>query len=250
MNEQNNNANGPYQYESSTERVTDPTRITGLLKSLVESRSLLTVTIPDVAEPYISALLKVEPDTQSIILDELSPASGHAHLLKARMLNVYAMLNGVDLHFKTSLQQTGEKDGIAYYRAAFPTFMHYMQRRANYRVYVGLGRAAPVELGLSDETGETIVQGRLHDLSVGGIGAMFPLYTPLQEGQTINHCVLALPGGDHLTCALEVRFLRFEESRGQLRVGAQFAGLGPREERLIQRYVLALEREAMKKQTR
>ncbi|MDX9768015.1 MAG: flagellar brake protein [Ectothiorhodospiraceae bacterium] len=240
----------PFNYESATERISDPQRIAVLLRHLQEARSLLTVTIPDVQGYFISALLKVDAEQLSLFIDELTPPHGNEALRATGVVNVYALLKGVSVHFKTTLEASGEKDGVAFYRMAFPARMHHMQRREHYRVFVGHGKQVPVRIPLRDLGQSDVVEARLLDISMGGVGFTAPLKLRFGDGQVLEDCVIELPSGDTLRCALQVCYSRRDEMHNQLRVGARFANLDGQKERLVQRYVLLLEREELKRNSR
>ncbi len=233
--------------DENTELVNEPLRIQNLMKSMLEARSLVTISIPGRAEVYNSALLDIDAARGELRFDELTPDEGHRHLLEARRFNAFARIKGVGLYFEAPLLEVGVEDNIAYYRIKLPERVFYGQKRSHYRVRVGLNTHAAVTLGNSSKH---VAEGELRDLSVGGIGASFSASTPLKIGDIVPDCQIELPGGDTLHCSLEVRFAKHDTAHHELRLGARFIDLKPAEERMLRRCVSNLEREALRKQPR
>jgi hypothetical protein len=70
-----------------SETVTEPRRLMALLKGLKANRTLLSARIGDQAVWHNTALLKLDPDTGDLFLDELSPREGHDQLRVGSVLH-------------------------------------------------------------------------------------------------------------------------------------------------------------------
>lgn len=103
----------------------------------------------------------------------------------------------------------------------------------------------PVHLGL-EETG---VQGQFWDSSAGGASIRFtePLPQMFAQGDILSHCVITLNPDQAISCSLEIRLLRHDESRGQWVLGGRFIGLTPAQRKSIERFVAGPDRELCKK---
>lgn len=256
---------GLFQYESAAERVTDAARIFMILKGLQVARSLLTVTIPGVGERFVSTLLKVDPDRGSIWLDELAPRGGHDELLKSGQARTNASLRSVGVFFKLTLKESGEQGGVAWYRFTLPQMVHYLQRRAYYRVPVGFSRIVPVRIepvtpapngenGGAENTSVSpkayppqVIHGRLHDISLGGIGLLLPRDLPIKNGSRFERCVIDIEDSDPLVCIVEIRYVMQDFLTNMQRAGARFLSLDARQKRLIEHFSRMLERAALRK---
>ncbi|MEJ2687887.1 MAG: flagellar brake protein [Gammaproteobacteria bacterium] len=234
----------PSQYQSQSERITDPGQIVTLLRRASEARDLLTIVLPDSPKPYNSAILKVDPEEGSLLLDELNPADGHRRLVEARQLRASCRIRGIELSFQATVSEVGGDAGIAFYRVALPPVLHYHQRRAHYRVQVGRGLAIPVYLTIESEG---TLEGQLSDLSAGGLSMRLETSLPLTRGQRIEQCTIPLPKGEQFRAPLEIRFARPEENPKWLRAGARFLNLSRAQQSRIQRFVAQLERELIRK---
>ncbi len=237
----------PFQeYSPEIERISLAPQIMSLLRRLQESRSLLSVTVAGSDELYNSAVVEVDTDHGYVLLDELTPVEGHLRLLQSRALHAHARLRGVDISFAGALEETGEKDGIAFYRLPIPALINYRQRRASFRARVGLGTPISVELG-SPQTPE--LDGMLYDISLGGIGAMMHAgkKTDLHQGSVFDKCEIRLPKGHEITCRLEICYVNSDERRHALRIGGRYIDLGRAQEKIIAQFVAAMERELLRK---
>jgi len=230
-----------------SETVTEPRRLTALLQGLRANRTLLSARIGEQAVWHNTALLKLDPDTGDLFLDELSPREGHDQLRVGSVLHVMGVLSGVPTHFSTRILGVGEQRGIAYYRASLPESMNYQQRRATFRAYVGRGLKLMVRL-VGEEAGE--VSGRLLDLSLGGFGAVLPEDSAMYPLDVVAVASLELPEQDPVSCTAEIRYLQEEYSTPMVRAGFRFMDLNSQTERALLRAILLLEREQIRRQVR
>jgi c-di-GMP-binding flagellar brake protein YcgR len=168
-------AQQPPDYRSEGEYITDPMQIAALLKKVKDSRTLIQVTLPGQATEYNSALLNIHPDEGYLLLDELTPAQGHRLLTPQSTLTTTIRLRGVEMRFTSTILEIGGQAGIAFYRVVFPQRLFYRQRRSNYRVKLGMGLLIPFNIARED--GKPY-EGRLDDISLGGLGAELKHLTP------------------------------------------------------------------------
>lgn len=254
---------GLYEYESAAERVEDPQRINTVLKGLQIGRCMLTVVVPGVNQPYLSVMLKADPN-RGFWIDELTPRSGHEALLRIGRVHINASLHGIGVHFKSVMRQAGETGGVAWYRFEPPEMLHYLQRRSWCRVRVGTLNPVAVHIepcetpdGEGDEGDLPIVcplpfpeqpiHGRLFDISRGGIGVLLPRDTVLARGQRLERCIIDIPETEPLETAVEVRHTFLDSVTNMQRTGASFIKLDVRQKRVVKAFVRALERAELRK---
>lgn len=235
------------------ELLTDPVRILDLLRRLHRQRSLLTVRIPGIEQRFLSAIIKKPVAGQPLALDELVPETGHKHMVRGIDLRIEARLAGVEIRFPTRLEDVAEEDGHALYSASFPDTVDHYQRRASFRVKVGMGIGARCQFIIDtsdsehDDDSETLT-GDIVDMSVEGIGARLPHSDILHTLGTYD-VELRLPEG-RIQAELEVRFVDARDDAHNMRVGARFKNLEPLAKRQIQRFVADMQREMIKKDLR
>ena len=233
--------------QQNTDVVEERLRIVNLVKQLIAHRALVTIGLPGHDATYNSAVLAIDTDRDLITLDELTPREGHELLRQTGHCSVFGRVKGVGLYFEVDIREFGEERGIAWYRAPIPSLIFHGQRRNHYRIHVGLGTQAPLKVG--DQDNPTLAAGQMRDLSIGGVGASFPLNAPIEQGMRLPHCTVDLPGVGVIACQLEVRFIKRDEQRSELVAGLQFIELHPQHERAVQRCVYMLERDEMRRRT-
>ncbi len=229
---------------STIETATTEQSIFRILEGLRETRSLLTISFPGHNSRYTSAVLDVDCDGHRLFLDELMPSEGQALLSVATQLNVCGRLQGLQTRFTSSVDQIEQRAGIAYNGLLFPDFIEHEQKRSAYRVHIGLGHLVPVTL---DGCQGGPFTGQLRNLSVTGLGAVFPPNSLISAGLMVPSCQLKLSPGKPFVCALDIRFARPDRANRELYIGGHFKNVTPAQERAIQRAVCTFERELLRK---
>jgi c-di-GMP-binding flagellar brake protein YcgR len=227
--------------QEQIERIAQRDRIADLIMRAQRARALLSVTFRGQAGCYSSALLKVTPEQDYLLLDELYPLAGHWRFMRAARAVVRARLNGALLEFNAELIEAARYNAIAFYKIAFPGSVRYTQRRRAHRVALDPGQAVPLLIG---SPGAGLYRGVLRDLSVGGVGAQFTQQAPLpfKQGELLPGLTLQLSPSRQLNSRLEVRFLSRDGFQGFTRLGGRFIGLEAAQQQLVERTVAALER--------
>jgi c-di-GMP-binding flagellar brake protein YcgR len=243
---ENHQSNDKPEYVGETEKITHPGQIAGLVSRMHEERAHLNVTIPGTRGIYNTAVVRVNPASGHFFMDELHPSDGHDHFLHAKKLLAFTRLKGVELSFACHLGNVTVENGLSLYEIPLPDLINYRQRRAAYRVHVGAGLAVPVVLRDRDMQR---LEGLLCDISAGGIGAKIKgkHAAAAEEGMIIPECEIQLPSGDTIACALEVRFISPPDAQGNVRIGGKFRALDKSQEKIVERFVVALERELLRK---
>ena len=230
------------------DKITHAAQIVGILKKIHKRRAILNISMAGTEKHYSSAILEVKSDGAPgyFIIDELAPKDGHDLLLKVCKLKARLQLDGVSISFSTTLEASGNDAGIAFYTLALPKDMDYLQQRAHHRVRPSLAKPLAVTLTHEDET---IFHGQIHDISVGGLSIKLksnPLATTLKPTDILT-CAFTLPHSEEITCKLEVRSIHATNQQNFIRIGVRFNTLVNALQKLIQRYIVSLEREQLKK---
>ncbi len=226
--------------------IRDPQIIASLLRRIADQRALLRVTLPGFRSSYNSAILRMDPEQDFLILDELNPRQGHERLLEVRSLNASATVQGVETRFSGDLEEIGDSSGIAYYRLPFPKEVLYVQRRISFRVKVSM--TAPIAAIFERGEGPSL-RGRILDLSEGGIGVEFSQFVTLRPGEIVP-CHMRLPDGRQVGCKLEVRHCSASQDQARVRIGGRFVELQPQRRKALSRLVADLQRQLIRKQPR
>lgn len=232
----------PYKSLPDSEQITDPAKISRLLKGFTKRYTPLTARVPGQKEAYTSCIVDI--DKKHVLLDELLPNSGHELLVAEGALQVTGMLDGVAIQFFTTLKRVDDKGKMLTYHMKLPTLLEYRQRRQNFRVRIPMTRKLPVTI--VNKNGK-MVKGELHDLSHGGAGMLFLADKTIMESGKQHECTIELPDGSFIYCTAELRFSKNIPSRNTKFIGIQFVGLLPLQSRLIGRCINELERDYIRK---
>ena len=228
---------------SSFERITNKERITTLLGRIKDARGSILVHFEKNNNQFSSAILDINPKTETVVFDEILPNEGHDLLLKLKQFNVTARIDGVSIHFKCALKTANSKDEIASYSVQYPVRILYEQRRDSFRVPVSDRTAVPMTI--STET-ENVYEAYLIDLSSSGIGAYVEENEELTEYGKSYYCKIHLPKGDFVTSEFELCFVKPDDKMKQIQIGGRFVNLSSPQRVLLERFIMTLQREAIK----
>jgi c-di-GMP-binding flagellar brake protein YcgR len=236
-------------YKQQFEVITSQTRITSLLRPLLNRHSLITVSVPGGKRYYNSVLLEVDADNQYLMLDELHPKEGHKQLSGSEVITLFTQLDGVNVNFAVTIKEITSSDGVAMYKVAFPQSIRYRQRRSDYRVPVSSALSIPVQLVSGDKLS---FSGELHDISAGGACIRFPRKTslPLDKDDAELQCEITLGNGKKIFCAFRICHIALQEINNTLHVGGCFQRLDRIQHRAIERFVVELQRKSRQNLTR
>ncbi|RRQ20950.1 flagellar brake protein [Thiohalobacter thiocyanaticus] len=235
-------------YRSQSEKITHPPQVIALLRRLHENRILLRVRIPGVERSFNSLLLNLNPQRGYLLLDELNDEHAHRKALETGRLRVFGQHDGVEMNFNLSIRPARNRQGVGFYQAGLPDCIHYMQRRADYRVHVAMDMGLSVLLPLGEET---LLDGQLCDVSMGGLGARLETGQEIRKGLIIPDCRIQLPEDPQsLQADLEVRFALPDEQHQVLRMGGRFCKLSSSDRSRLRKFVTQLEREMIRRRSR
>jgi c-di-GMP-binding flagellar brake protein YcgR len=207
---------------STAERITKAALIARNLQRLKDGRCLLDIRIPGLDEHFNSAILRIYPSRDLMILDELNQPAGHAALVKVKKLQASCRLNGVEYRFATRVTRIEEPRGGAIYHVQLPKLMLHIQRRNHYRVPVTRDAGLELRIPLQDDPK---LKANLFDLSSSGLGIRLNSLASLQQGQTLPVCSIVLPDGELIRSDVEIRFVRADNLHKQMRVGGHFINM-------------------------
>ncbi|MDT8404498.1 flagellar brake protein [Sulfuriflexus sp.] len=234
---------------NNIERITQPEIITGYLSRLLRGHILLGISIPGSSRSYNSIIIDIDGDRQTMLLDALHPESGHEAVMKLREFAVTAHHDGIRLGFKGYIKELVNDAGKPAYLVGYPAALIYHQQRAAYRAAVSMGDQVGIKIRSADNK---TVPGLITDISLGGLGLQFEQKhaLPFSNGMLLPSCQFSTPGKPEFECALEVRNIRQDDNNRFVQVGTRFIKLDKQEERQIQRFVVQLEREMIKRSQR
>lgn len=212
-----------------------------LLRRAFESRCLLTVQVGPERIPYTSAILEVVHDERYLVLDELTPISGHERIQTDPRIEVRALVDGRELRFASRVTQISEQDGLPYYKVAFPSEIAYAQRRRQLRVPVPMNQGFETIVAFDDRREW---RGELRDLSVGGLCARIRSGDIDPNGDRHARALCRITLAEHRAIVSDIEILHIDApARHRVpRIGARFVDPAPALRRRIERFCAELDR--------
>lgn len=243
------------QKEKSTEDtqeheiITSPTRISAILRPLVNKHTLLTASMPNSSSFYNTALLKVDPENGSLTFDELNPKDGHDLLLKTKRTTIHMSHDGTEMSFSANLINSGSDKGMAFYEIEFPEDIRYLQRRDTFRVPVSAANEISIEIFTNNKSS---FMGELHDISTGGMCIRFPKTKDIPENMDNGEvqCKITLLDKKQINCTFNVCHIGIDKTNKRMFVGGNFHNLDKIQRRTIEKFVVDLQRKARQKMSR
>ncbi|MGB4073239.1 flagellar brake protein [Pseudomonas sp.] len=221
-----------------------PVEIMANLRQLQQSHDPLIITFHERNQRFQSYVIDVDRDKNLLILDELMPSDGERYLLNGEAFNVEAFHEGVRVAWKCEQAvRITEHEGARCYFSPMPTEVTYHQRRSAYRAPLKLAELIKIEL--AGDKLRTAIPGQLLDISATGCKLRIPgnISNSLQAGQVYERFTAKFPFGA-MTTAIEVRHVQYEEKLDITFIGARFHRINGQEQRLVERFVYQLQREA------
>jgi len=236
-------------YQQQYEEVTSTTRIAAILRPLQQQHSIVSIAIPSAKSLYNSTLLEVNPEQGYLLLDELHPREGHARLSTSSKIGLSAHREGIEIKMILEISEIGSDNGVAFYKVLYPKIIRYRQRRRTFRVPVSAAQSIPVEL--ADEQGNAFY-GELQDISAEGMCVRFPPKTAIPEEEKAQAliCTITLPDKKRVQGRFILRRITLHEASRNVQVGGSFEQLDKAQARLIERFVLEIQRESRRKMSR
>ena len=220
--------------------LSNKTEIRALLNHLQKKHNHVTGHLDNSNDIFSTCILAVEKN--HMIMDGVSDEALSKRILECSQLLFSSFHAGVPVRFISSLIATCPFDGSIAFTIPMPAEVLWRQRREFFRVPVPMSKPALCEMDL--KTGE-ITRNPLSDISVGGLGLMVSESpTLLSRGLVVGGCQIELPGFGSLKSDIQVcneSLLELRNGHAVKRYGCQFVNLQPRDQTLLQRYVIKVE---------
>ena len=221
-----------------------PVEIVANLRQLQQNHDPLIITFHERNQRFQSYVINVDRDKDLLILDELVPNDGERYLANGEAFSVEAFHDGVRVAWKCEQSvRITEHEGARCYFSPMPLEVIYHQRRSAFRA--PLKQSELIKIELAGDKLRTAIPGHLLDISATGCKLRFPgnISSSLQAGQVYERFTARFPFGA-MTIAIEMRHVQYEEKLDTTFVGARFHRINGQEQRLVERFVYQLQREA------
>ncbi|HYG06886.1 MAG TPA: flagellar brake protein [Stenotrophomonas sp.] len=230
--------------------VRNPRQVRGLLRALIDQRSLVSAHIGGRDQSFPSAVLEVDEDEGWLLLDASPNETSNRAAAAATHLLCFAQLEKVRIRFRLDNVERIEHEGHAAFRASLPGTIYHLQRREYYRLETPITDSPTCVITLDadadDAAAEQSLCLRVIDISAGGLAVGLPSGSPLLEvGHVYRRCELRLPEQAPIPVALGI----CSQTRQVLangveshRVGIRFEELPRGADEAIQRYIFRVDR--------
>lgn len=222
-------------------RIHSRVEVVTLLRELVRSRSRVTV---HAGNGFLATLLlAVNPEFEELVLDCSSDPAANALLVRADTLEFVTSLDRIRIQFRTHRAEPTLLEGLPALRVRMPESVVRLQRREFFRVATPV--AKPLMCAVPDpKDPRDTLSLRLIDLSAGGLAVLLPAgHAPWALGTELEGCSLELPEAGRVVFNASVRSIALHARPPATRVGCAFVKLPGHAHKLIQRQILAMERE-------
>lgn len=221
-----------------------PVEIVANLRQLQQNHDPLLITFAERNQRFRSYVIDVDRDKNLVILDELVPNDGERYLLNGETFHVETFHDGVRVAWTCEQAvRIAEHEGTRCYFSPMPPEVTYHQRRSAFRA--PLKQSDLIKIELAGDKLKTAIPGQLLDISATGCKLRIPgnISTSLQAGQVYERFTARFPFGA-MTTAIEVRHIQYEDKLDTTFIGARFHRISGQEQRLVERFVYQLQREA------
>lgn len=225
--------------------VTAPLEIQALLRALQASRTPLEIRFDDRTQAFQSFLIEMDPADSTFCIDELIPSIGDKWAEQGEHFRIDAWMDGVHLRWHTDgAVKVLLADDAPAFRVVQPQQLTYHQRRGAFRAAVH--RSIDTSLELIHPERNRRFKGELLDISATGCKLRLPgnLEQALLPGERYQASQLQLESGLQLELNVEVRHREYLQASNETHAGLHFHSPSAQTQRLIDRFVTQLQREA------
>ncbi|KAB0548705.1 pilus assembly protein PilZ [Pseudomonas argentinensis] len=221
-----------------------PLEIIANLRLLQHNHDPLILIFQERNQRFQSYVIEIDRERNLLVLDEMIPSDGERYLQNGEPFSIESMHDGVRIAWDCPTgMRAGEYQGERCYIGTIPAEVHYHQRRNAFRA--ALRQSEQVTVQLSGTRLRAPLEGLMLDISASGCKIRLAGDTSqqLQPGQIYEDFCAQLPVGK-LEAAVELRHARYDDKLDVTLAGLHFANLSGLQQRLIERFVYQLQREA------
>jgi flagellar brake protein len=220
-----------------------PSQIAQILRAIGEQSEIVTAYFNRGREFLLTAIAEVDQPGRTVTLDQGADAAMNQKLLASDRIVLVSAHDKVKVQFSVKRVRPVEFEGRPAFEIDLPGELLKMQRREYFRVRTTAN--APVRCKLP--AGLETVEVQVLDVSIGGLAAHVKLPDPLgQVGTCFAGATVTVGEEGTFIAELELRnaaSVRLRNGADAMRVGFRFVHLPDSAQKLIQRYILKIERD-------
>lgn len=227
----------------------DPAGIRMQLQLLIDRRCMLIARGDAGAASMLTAPLAI--DGAALWVDAPPSDEVLRALLGCARLSFEGALDKVTLRFSSGPATLGSHDGRPALSVPVPERLLHLQRRELMRREPPIGSLDCLVPARDPTSGLPPTVATIRDIGGGGLAVLVTdASLPLQPGDLLPGCVIALPGLDAVDVTLHVRHVRQVRQRGVdvRHAGCEFVDLSAAAQAKLFRYLMQLDREQRTRQ--
>jgi len=231
--------------------LTNKQQIFSILSSVQKSRTPITIKFEGNDKYFTSIILKTDFDKDHLIIDEIAPAEGHGLAMQNLPFSIRGSHGGVSLFFRPNIiRGSGTENGIAFYSIPLPEEMAYQQRRGSFRALVP--RALNTQANLTSTERNRTFSGRLFDISITGCRINFEgeFEPELVHSEIFERVEITLSDSNSINYPLKLKHAYFSREMKETTCGFEFINIDKAGQRIVDRFVYFLQREARRLETK
>ena len=217
-----------------------------VLRGLIEHVSQITMMFNEGRNMVLTSL--VSCDDTGLVLEFGASMDMNRKALKAEKLFCVSQLDKVKIQFILRGVDQIDDGGHPAFHASLPDSLLRLQRREFYRLVTPMAQPLKCRIRVPEADGSSVpIDVHIADISGGGVLLVgLPLNLPLETDMELSGCGIELPEVGSIASSLRLRSLTESVSRSGIRArraGCEFVNLSGPMARLIQRYIMKIERE-------
>jgi flagellar brake protein len=230
-----------------------PVAIAQVLNELAKNKTPLNLSFNHGQEQGLTTVIGVSKDKQFVYLDKsLDP--GFNKRLLASQSYTFSKTDGIKVRWTANqLTEVMLTDGEAL-KMPLPKKLYRFQRRDFYRSLTPVTNPISFFIPYINPTNNQAesLEMVLVDASLGGVGSVVNdhLSPILQLGEDFEQCEISIPNFGNINTVLSIKHITetvMLNGSKKFRVGFKYLNLSHEHERILQKYLLQLEREALVK---
>jgi flagellar brake protein len=228
-----------------------PVAIAQVLNDLAKNKTTLNLSFNQGRDQGLTTVIGVSKDKKYVYLDKSLDAGFNKRLLASDYI-VFSKTDGIRVRWSANnLTEVKLTDGEAL-KMPLPAKLYRFQRREFFRSLTPVTSPVICYIPYRNPTNDRDekLEMVLVNASLGGIGTFVTdhLSSIIELGQVFPNCAVSLPNfGDIQTslCVKHITETVMLNGSKKFQVGFQYVDLSHEDQRVIQKYVLQLEREAL-----
>ena len=217
-----------------------------ILRELMRRGALITAYFNEGSDYLLTTLLSVADD--HLVFDYGSNEEMNQRALASNKVVFIANHDRVKVQFSRPGMQLADFEGRPAFLTSVPESVMRLQRREYYRLTTPSSRPVKCLIPVRTERGpQQEVEAMVLDISNGGIAVIAPPDgLDLKVGATLEDCRVVLPDMGTIHTAIQVKNvfdITLKNGSHVRRAGCQFTHLDGSANKLIQRYIMRIERD-------